>query len=305
MPDNGDYETIFMVYADCGTGGLLKAACDRLGVEMVEGPHCYAFFEGNSVFAARSEEEFDAFYLTDFLVRQFEAFVWRPMGLDRHPELRDMYFGNYSKLVYQAQNDDPALDAKAEDCARRLGLAYEPAIHGLWRPCRGVEVGCRGMTPDTFSKLFAVAFGRHDSTGMAGWLAQDAQVLTLTGAVAEGAKAAELAFKAEFSGTFAMARLVTAAKAAANRARRGGPASALRGDRGARRSGTGFAAVRGDADGGPAGAVRRLAGGVADVFSFGAIATRAACRAASVTVSPASILAISSVRSAGSSGQLR
>ncbi|WP_149588822.1 DUF1638 domain-containing protein [Tabrizicola flagellatus] len=126
----GDYETIFVVYADCGTGGLLKAACDRLGVEMVEGPHCYAFFEGNAAFAARGEEEFDAFYLTDFLVRQFDAFVWKPMGLDRHPELRDMYFGNYRKLVYQAQLDDPALDAKAADCARRLGLDYERRFTG-------------------------------------------------------------------------------------------------------------------------------------------------------------------------------
>jgi hypothetical protein len=126
----GTYETVFVVYADCGTGGLLKSACDRLGVEMVEGPHCYAFFEGNAAFAAKAEEEFTAFYLTDFLVRQFDAFVWKPMGLDRHPELRDMYFGNYSKLVYQAQKDDPALDAKAEDCARRLGLAYERRFTG-------------------------------------------------------------------------------------------------------------------------------------------------------------------------------
>lgn len=126
----GAYETVFVVYADCGTGGLLKAACDRLGVEMVEGPHCYAFFEGNAEFAAKAEEEFTAFYLTDFLVRQFDAFVWKPMGLDRHPELRDMYFGNYTKLVYQAQKDDPALDAKAEDCARRLGLDYERRFTG-------------------------------------------------------------------------------------------------------------------------------------------------------------------------------
>jgi hypothetical protein len=124
------YQTIFVVYADCGTGGLLRAACDRLGVEMVEGPHCYAFFEGNDAFAARAETEFDAFYLTDFLVRQFDAFVWKPMGLDRHPELRDMYFGNYRKLVYQAQVDDPALDAKAQDCAARLGLAYERRFTG-------------------------------------------------------------------------------------------------------------------------------------------------------------------------------
>ena len=124
------YDTIFVVYADCGTGGQLKAACDRLGIEMVEGPHCYSFFEGNAKFAAGADEEFSAFYLTDFLVRQFDAFVWRPMGLDRHPELRDMYFGNYTKLVYQAQLDDPALDAKAADCAARLGLAYERRLTG-------------------------------------------------------------------------------------------------------------------------------------------------------------------------------
>ena len=66
----------------------------------------------------QAETEFTAFYLTDFLVRQFDAFVWRPMGLDRHPELRDMYFGNYTKLVYQAQTDDPALDAKAAGLRR-------------------------------------------------------------------------------------------------------------------------------------------------------------------------------------------
>jgi Protein of unknown function (DUF1638) len=126
----GRYQTVFVVYADCGTGGLLQAACDRLGVEMVEGPHCYAFFEGNAAFAEHSETEFTAFYLTDFLVRQFDAFVWKPMGLDRHPELRDMYFGNYTKLVYQAQVNDPALDAKAEECARRLGLEYERRFTG-------------------------------------------------------------------------------------------------------------------------------------------------------------------------------
>ncbi len=124
------YEQVFVVYADCGTGGLLQAKCAELGVGMVEGPHCYSFFEGNAAFAAKAEEEFTAFYLTDFLVRQFDAFVWRPMGLDRHPELRDMYFGNYTKLVYQAQTDDPALDAKARDCAARLGLDYERRLTG-------------------------------------------------------------------------------------------------------------------------------------------------------------------------------
>ena len=125
-----NYTEIFVVYADCGTGGQLQQKCKDLGVQMVEGPHCYSFFEGNATFAAHADTEFTAFYLTDFLVRQFDAFVWRPLGLGPHPELRDMYFGNYTKLVYQAQTNDLALDAKAEDCAKRLGLAYERRFTG-------------------------------------------------------------------------------------------------------------------------------------------------------------------------------
>jgi len=124
-----DYARIFVVYADCGTGGQLQAKCAELGVEMVVGPHCYAFFEGVDRFAAH-EDDITAFYLTDFLVRQFDAFVWRPMGLDRHPELRDMIFGNYTTLIYQAQTKDAALEAKARDCAARLGLAYEYRFTG-------------------------------------------------------------------------------------------------------------------------------------------------------------------------------
>ena len=108
----------------------LQAKCAELGVEMVEGPHCYSFFEGNTAFAAKAEEEFTAFYLTDFLTRQFDAFVWKPMGLDRHPELRNMYFGNYDRLIYQAQTNDPALDAKAREAADRLGLRYERRFTG-------------------------------------------------------------------------------------------------------------------------------------------------------------------------------
>ncbi len=124
------YDEVFVVYADCGTGGLLQARCADLGVEMVAGPHCYAFFEGVEAFAAKAEDEMTAFYLTDFLVRQFDAFVWKPMGFDRHPELIPMMFGNYTKLIYQAQTQDPALDAKARACAARLGLAYERRFTG-------------------------------------------------------------------------------------------------------------------------------------------------------------------------------
>jgi len=124
------YDKIFIVYADCGTGGLLEQACGEMGVDMVRGPHCYSFFEGNQKFEEISESEFTAFYLTDFLVRQFDAFIWKPMGLDRHPDLKDMYFGNYEKLVYQAQTDDPELTQKAKVCAERLGLAFERRFTG-------------------------------------------------------------------------------------------------------------------------------------------------------------------------------
>lgn len=124
-----DYDRICVAYGDCGTGGRLAALCRELGVEMIDAPHCYAAFEGAGTAAARADE-IDAFYLTDFLVRQFDAFVRRPLGLDRHPELRDIYFGNYTRLIYLAQTDDPALDAAARNQAATLGLAYARRLTG-------------------------------------------------------------------------------------------------------------------------------------------------------------------------------
>ncbi len=123
------FERIFVVYADCGTGGLLEARCKALGVEMVAGPHCYSFFEGNAAFAAH-DDEITAFYLTDFLVRQFDAFVTKPLKFDKHPELKEMYFGHYTKLVYQAQTNDPALTELAKKHAETLGLEFERRFTG-------------------------------------------------------------------------------------------------------------------------------------------------------------------------------
>ena len=131
LEGGGSYDEIFVAYADCGTGGLLEKRCRELGVTMIAGPHCYSFFEGNDAFLERAEDEMSTFYLTDFLVRQFDAFVWKPLGLDRHPELRDQYFGNYKKLVYQSQKEDADLQAKARDCAVRLDLVYEYRFTGF------------------------------------------------------------------------------------------------------------------------------------------------------------------------------
>jgi hypothetical protein len=141
---NEGYEQVFVVYADCGTGGLLDQVCADEGVERIPGPHCYSFFDGNEPFAARAEAgEVTAFYLTDFLARQFETLVWKGMGLDRHPELKPMIFGNYEKLVYLAQTDDPALEAKARAAAERLDLTYErrPTGYGDLVPFLGRAAG--------------------------------------------------------------------------------------------------------------------------------------------------------------------
>jgi hypothetical protein len=118
------FEKVFVGYADCGTGGDIDRICEREGIERLSGPHCYSFFTGNEAFAVR-DDDITSFFLTDFLARQFEAFVVVPLGLDRHPELRDMYFGNYRKVVYLSQEEDPALQAKAREAAAFLGLAYE------------------------------------------------------------------------------------------------------------------------------------------------------------------------------------
>ncbi len=125
------HDEIFVAYADCGTGGQLEKRCQELGVTMIAGPHCYSFFEGNDLFQERADDEMSTFYLTDFLARQFDAFVWKPLGLDRYPELRDQYFGNYKKLVYLSQKKDADLQAKAKDCAERLKLAYEYRFTGF------------------------------------------------------------------------------------------------------------------------------------------------------------------------------
>jgi hypothetical protein len=119
------YQHIFVGYADCGTGGQLDRICAKHGVERIAGPHCFAFYQGLKAFDKIAEDDMTAFYMTDFLCRQFDAFFMRPLGLDRHPELVVDYFGNYDKLVYLAQTDDPMLDQVAQDAAKLLGLEYE------------------------------------------------------------------------------------------------------------------------------------------------------------------------------------
>jgi hypothetical protein len=119
------FERIFVLYGDCGTGGILDQVLAEEGVERIAGSHCYEFFATTPAFNEMAEAEVASFYLTDFLVRHFDRLVWKGLGIDRHPELLPLYFGNYRRLVYLAQTDLPGLRAKAEAAAARLGLAYE------------------------------------------------------------------------------------------------------------------------------------------------------------------------------------
>lgn len=124
------FERIFFAYADCGTGGEIDRLCEREGIARIEGPHCYSFFTGNEAFNDKADDDLLSFFLTDFLARQFRAFVIEPLGLDRHPELKPMYFGNYRKLIYLSQEEDEALQRKAREAADYLGLEYEYRFTG-------------------------------------------------------------------------------------------------------------------------------------------------------------------------------
>jgi len=119
------YDSIFVAYGDCGTGGLLDEVLREEEVERIPGAHCYEFFATGPVFAALAEAEPGTFYVTDFLLRHFERLVIRGLGLDRHPELHSMYFGNYRKLVYLAQAPKPGSETQARAIASRMGLEFE------------------------------------------------------------------------------------------------------------------------------------------------------------------------------------
>ena len=121
---------IFVAYGDCGTGGALDAVLEAEGAERIPGAHCYEFFAGGAAFAALHDAEPGRLYLTDYLARNFERLIIRGLGIDRHPELEAMYFGNYRRLVHLAQTRDDALRAAAFAAARRLGLEFEHRFTG-------------------------------------------------------------------------------------------------------------------------------------------------------------------------------
>lgn len=126
----GIYDTIFVGYGDCGTGGALDRFCATHGLQRLPGDHCYQFFAGQERFLDLHAAEPGTFYLTDYLAKHFDRFVVQALGLDTHPELAELYFGNYRRLVYLRQTTDPVIEAKAREAARVLELEFELVATG-------------------------------------------------------------------------------------------------------------------------------------------------------------------------------
>lgn len=125
------FENIFVGYADCGTGGELDKVCTKHSVERIDGPHCFSFYMGNKTFENGDDDYLTTFFITDFLARHFDTFMKKPLGMDRHPELKSMYFANYTRALYLAQTEDPELEQKAREAAEFLGLEYEYRFTGF------------------------------------------------------------------------------------------------------------------------------------------------------------------------------
>lgn len=125
------FDLILLGYADCGTGGALDALIERYPhVVRIAGPHCYEFY-GGAAFEQQNEAHLGTFYLTDFLAHHFDSLVWKGLGLDRHPELLQLYFGNYTHLMYLQQLPEHAERTRAQAAAAKLGLQYVEVNPGL------------------------------------------------------------------------------------------------------------------------------------------------------------------------------
>ena len=126
-----DYSKIFLAYADCGTGGLIDLLLKDYDIERLDGAHCYEFYSGSSVFKELSEKEIGTFYLTDFLVKNFDRLVIEGLGIQKYPSLKEDYFRNYKNVVYLAQLQDNVLESKARECADYLNLEFSVRFTGL------------------------------------------------------------------------------------------------------------------------------------------------------------------------------
>jgi hypothetical protein len=132
-PDTQGARTV-LGYADCGTYGALDKLTAQAGVSRLPGLHCYDLYAGQAQIEQLFEEEPGTYLLTDYLIKSFERSVIQPLGLDRHPELWQDYFGHYRRLVWLAQRATPELEKEAARIAGRFNL-----------PLTRIDTGTRGL----------------------------------------------------------------------------------------------------------------------------------------------------------------
>ncbi len=119
-----EYDRVLVAYGECGTGGALDAVLEQYNAERLPGAHCYEFFAGAAQFERIVDADIGSFFLTDYLVKNFERLVMKGLGLDRYPELTSVYFCNYTQVVYLAQTENADLQKKAAEAADLLGLNF-------------------------------------------------------------------------------------------------------------------------------------------------------------------------------------
>lgn len=146
------YDRIFVAYGDCGTGGMLDEVLKEEGAERIEGPHCYEFYTGKAAFDRMMDEELGSFFLTDYLCRHFDRLIWKGFGLDRRPDMKDMVFEHYKKLVFLAQLEDPKLTVMAQEIATRLGLTFEYRLTGYGELEAFMAQAAKAAKPDDAAK---------------------------------------------------------------------------------------------------------------------------------------------------------
>jgi hypothetical protein len=130
--DPDDSRPVFIAYADCGTGGQLDALlAEHPRMQRLPGNHCYEFFSGTALFEELQAAELGTFFLTDFLAKHFDALVWQAYQLDRHPELIETMFGNYTRVLLLTQAEQPSVIEAGRRAAEQLGLRFEHRHVGL------------------------------------------------------------------------------------------------------------------------------------------------------------------------------
>ncbi|TMC85255.1 MAG: DUF1638 domain-containing protein [Chloroflexi bacterium] len=158
------YEKLVVVYGECGTTGKLEPVLEETGAVRLRGPHCYEMYAGEARFKEVAESRPGTFFLTDWLVRNFDRAVIRGLGLDRDPELKPMLFGNYEAVLYLRQVPNPRLAEKAGEIAAYLGLPLEIDDVGLGELEERLAALVEGASPPT--RLAADLPGERGGEGL-------------------------------------------------------------------------------------------------------------------------------------------